>query len=123
MNLKDRLRQSLIEGDYVVNAKDLTKIKPQIEKSDPQAIIKVVDPTSTPSYTGNKNVSEGETDEEKTDESYNIYAICTKSTGETRGNEKWERCVKGLKHKKGYKLGESVNPKMTKQELRLKIYN
>jgi hypothetical protein len=28
-----------------------------------------------------------------------------------------EKCVKGLKNKKGYKLGESVNPKMTKQEL------
>jgi hypothetical protein len=53
----------------------------------------------------------------KIDEDYNIYAVCTKSTGKTRGDETWEACVKDLKGKKGYKLGESVNPKMTKQEL------
>jgi hypothetical protein len=122
MSLKIKLRQSLIEGDYVVNVKDLTKLKPQIEKNDPQAIIKVVDPSSAPSYSGNKNVSESE-NEEETDESYNIYAICTKSTGETKGNEKWEKCVKSLKNKKGYKLGESINPKMTKQELIETILN
>ena len=55
--------------------------------------------------------------EDKTDESYNIYAICTKSTGKTQGDKKCEKCVKSLKDKPGYTLSETINPKMTKQEL------
>ena len=49
-------------------------------------------------------------------EDYNIYAVCTKSVGR-EDNEKYEKCVKDLKNKKGYKLGESKNPIMTKNEL------
>lgn len=101
----------LSEGNYIVKSKDLDKLGDDIMKKDPKAIIKVIDES-----------------EDETDESYNIYAVCSSSIAKTAGtpnksewseedNAKYEKCVKGLKHKKGYKLGESVNPKMTKQEL------
>lgn len=111
MDIKNRLREVLSEGNYIVKSKDLDKLGDDIMKKDPKAIIKVIDES-----------------EDETDESYNIYAVCSNSIAKTAGtpnksewsdedNAKYEKCVKGLKNKKGYKLGESVNPKMTKQEL------
>ena len=101
MTLKSRIKKNLREGNYIVKKDDLNDVGPEIEKKDKEAIIKVVD--------------ESETSE--IDESNDIYAVCTDSTGETKGNTKWEKCVKDLKNKKGQKLGESIKPKMTKQEL------
>lgn len=111
MDIKNRLREVLSEGNYIVKSKDLDKLTDKITKQDPKAIIKVIDES-----------------EDETDESYNIYAVCSNSIAKTAGtakksewskedNDKYEKCVVGLKHKKGYKLGESVNPKMTKQDL------
>lgn len=53
-------------------------------------------------------------------EEYNIFAICTDSIAKTAGTrkrskwsdeakERYERCIKDLKGKKGYKLGEATN--------------
>lgn len=111
MDIKNRLREVLSEGNYIVKSKDLDKLTDKITKQDPKAVIKVIDES-----------------ESETDESYNIYAVCSNSIAKTAGtakksewskedNDKYEKCVVGLKHKKGYKLGESVNPKMTKQDL------
>lgn len=125
MNLSDKIRINLKEATnqdvFVVNDTDINTVVPKIKSTNPKATIKVVDSKKNASTTGmgsitNKDAGVTE-NEEKTDESYNIYAICTKSTGKTQGDEKWEKCVKDLKNKPGYKLGESVNPKMTKNEL------
>ena len=109
MKLKDKIKQSLKEGNYIVKGDDLDKLGPEIEQDDPEAIIKVID-------------------EEETDDSYNTYAVCTNSISKTAGTterSKWsdddkkryEDCIKGLKGKEGYKLSESNNPKITKKML------
>jgi len=47
MLIKNKLREKLIEGNYVVKSDDLDKIAPQIDKKDPDAIIKVIDEVET----------------------------------------------------------------------------
>jgi hypothetical protein len=81
------------------NAADTVK-KVQDQNPDAQVNLNVVDES-----------------EDKTGGDYDIYAVCTKSTGGKSGDAKWEKCVKALKDKPGYTLGESIKPKMTKQEL------
>jgi hypothetical protein len=115
--LKDKIKAAIREGNYIVKSDDLDTIAPEIDKKDPDAVIKVVDE-----------------EVEKTEEAYNVYAICTDSIAKTAGTrersewseaatERYEKCIKDLKGKKGYTLGESINPKMTKGQLEETINN
>jgi hypothetical protein len=114
-SIKNKLKDALREGNYIVKSDDLDTVGDKIEKSDKDAVIKVVDE-----------------EVQQTDEEYNIYAICTDSIAKTAGttersewsdsaNDRYEKCIKNLKGKKGYKLGESVNPKMSKKQLETTI--
>lgn len=70
---------------YKIKSDDIDKIQSKIKKGD------------TIELEENKD----------NDKSYNIYAICTKSVGR-ENKEKYEACIKSLKSKKGYKLGEET---------------
>lgn len=141
MKLKDKIKSQLREETLSSDSKNE---KATIVVKDADEAKKVNDKVNkaTSNTTDKDKVDIVVTDEsyskelkeEETDEAYNIYAVCTDSISKTAGTserskwsdsetDRYEKCVKNLKGKKGYKLGESVKPKMTKDKLIETILN